>query len=74
MNHRKMTDDAFRSAVETLAKEAAVKHWQRKHPRCDQMDAWRFAEQNWRQFVEAAADILALWEALDGEEPMAPWN
>ncbi len=69
-----MTDDAFRATVETIAREAAMKHYQRKFPRCHGREAWEFANQNWRQFVEVAADVLALLEALDEAEEAAPNN
>jgi hypothetical protein len=64
-----------RSTVETLAKEAARRHYQRHNREATEEAASRFALRAWRspEFIQAAADTMAIWIALD-EAAAAPCN
>jgi hypothetical protein len=62
---RKMSKPELRQTVDMLAREAAMKHFQRRNPGCADEAAWAFAEDHWRQFIDVAADVLATLEAMD---------
>ena len=55
--------------IETIAKEAALRHYLRTHPEATEEEAWRFAVRSWRlnEFVHVACDCLAWWMALAEE-------
>lgn len=68
-----LSNDEFRERVQVLAREAAVKHYQRGNPTAPEADGLTFAGRHWQQFIDVACDILALWECLDQDEA-APSN
>lgn len=62
---RKMSKPELRQTVDMLAREAAMKHFQRRNPGCADEAAWSFAEGRWQEFLDVAADVLATLEAMD---------
>jgi hypothetical protein len=62
---RKMSKTELRQTVEMLAREAAMKQFQRRNPGCSDEEAWGYAVDHWRQFIGVAADVLATLEAMD---------
>jgi len=70
----KLSDDD-REKIETLAKEAARRQYEKRHPHAPRSAAWAYALRAWRspEFIQAAADILAFGRAID-EAAAAPLN
>lgn len=70
----KITDET-RAKIETLAKEAAQRHYRKTNPRGSDAAAFSFACRHWRsaEFVQAACDCLAFEVAID-EAAAAPFN
>lgn len=62
---RKMSKPELRQTVDMLAREAAMKHFQRRNPGCAVEAAWAYAEDHWQEFLGVAADVLATLEAMD---------
>lgn len=66
---------ARREMLVTFAKEAALRHYLRRHPTATEETAWRFALRAWRlpEFIQVAADIIAICIVID-EDAAAPFN
>jgi hypothetical protein len=64
ISFRQMSKRELRLTVDMLAREAAMKHYQRRNPGCADDAAWSYAEDYWPEFIAVAADVLATLEAL----------
>jgi hypothetical protein len=64
-----------RRNIETMAKEAAIRHYRKVHPEASEDAAFRFALRSWRseEFVMVSIDCLAIWRAI-AEAEAAPLN
>lgn len=56
-----------RMMVETIAKEAALRHFKHHNPNATDDDAWRFALRAWRspEFIQVGAETVATLVEMD---------
>lgn len=65
---------AVSDKVALLARECALRFYQKHHPGVGEEEAWPFAARNWRRFIPMAREVLEGWATIDANADAAPHN